>query len=131
LERLKDALELDPGLWEAWYDAGYLELSRHHTDEATAALEKALAILPTHAPTVQALAQAYVQAGRAPDAVKVLRAFVDKQPRAKEITAVRIQLAHAQRRAGRLDEATETLRTVLRGEPRSAAALSGLGMVYE
>jgi tetratricopeptide (TPR) repeat protein len=131
LERLKDAVEIDPQLWEAWYDAGWIELSRHHTDEAIAALEKAQSILPTHAPTAEALGQAYAQAGRAADAAKVLRAFLDKQPNAKEANTVRVQLANAQRRANRLDEATETLRTVLRAEPRSAPALSALGMVYE
>jgi Tfp pilus assembly protein PilF len=131
LDRLKDAIQIDPQLWEAWYDAGWIELSRHHTDEAIAALEKARSILPTHAPTAEALAQAYVQAGRAPDAVKPLRAYLDKQPNAREANAVRVQLAMAQRRANKLDDATETLRTVLRAEPRSAAALSALGMVYE
>lgn len=131
LERLKDAVEIDPQLWEAWYDAGWIELGRHHTEEAIAALEKAQSILPTHAPTAEALAQAYVQAGRAGDAVKTLRAFLDKQPNAKEANAVRVQLANAQRRANKLDDATETLRTVLRVEPRSAPALSALGMVYE
>jgi tetratricopeptide (TPR) repeat protein len=131
LERLKDAVEIDPRLWEAWYDAGWIELSRHHTDEAIAALEKAQSILPTHGPTAQALGQAYAQAGRPGDAAKVLRAFLDKQPNAKEANAVRVQLANAQRRANKLDEATETLRTVLRVEPRSAPALSALGMVYE
>src|SRR4051812_8488013 len=118
LERLKDAVEIDPQLWEAWYDTGWLELGRHHTDEAIAALEKAQSILPTHAPTAMALAQAYVQAGRAADAVKTLRAFLDKQPSAKEANAVRVQLANAQRRANKLDDATETLRAVLRSEPR-------------
>ena len=72
-----------------------------------------------------------MQAGRAADAVKTLRAFLDKQPNAKEANAVRVQLANAQRRANKLDDATETLRTVLRAEPRSAPALSALGMVYE
>jgi tetratricopeptide (TPR) repeat protein len=131
LERLKDAVEIDPQLWEAWYDAGWIELGRHHIDEAIAALEKAQSILPTHAPTAQALGQAYAQAGRPADAAKVLRAFLDKQPNAKEANAVRVQLANAQRRGNKLDDATETLRTVLRVEPRSAPALSALGMVYE
>src|SRR5262249_37370106 len=106
-------------------------LSRHHTDEAIAALEKAAAILPSHAPTIEALAQAYVQAARAADAVKVLRGFVDKQPNAKEANVVRVQLANALRRYNKLDAAAEVLRTVLRAEPRSAPALSALGMVYE
>ena len=131
IERLKDAVELDPGLWEAWYDAGYLELGRHHTDEAIAALEKAQSILPSHGPTAQALGQAYLEAGRAGDAIKVLRAFLERQPNTRESNAARVQLAHALRRAGRADEALESLRTVLRAEPRSAAALNALGMVYE
>ena len=131
LERLKDAIEIDPGLWEAWYDAGYIELQRHHSDEAIAALEKALAILPTQAPTVQALAQAYLASGRSSDAVRVLRAFIDKQPSAKEANAVRVQLASALRKSQKLDEALEVLRAVLKVEPRSMAALNALGMVYE
>lgn len=131
LERLKDAVETDPGLWEAWYDAGYLELARHHTDEAIAALEKAHSIVPTQAGTVVALAQAYLAAGRAGDAVKVLRGFVDKQPTAREVNAVRVQLANALRRFNRLDEATEVVRAVLKLEPRSMPALDALGMVYE
>jgi tetratricopeptide (TPR) repeat protein len=131
LERLKDAVEIDPGLWEAWYDAGYIELARHHSDEAIAALEKALSILPSQAGTVEALAQAYLAAGRAGDAVKVLRAFVDKQPGAREANAVRVQLANALRRFNKLDEATEVVRAVLKVEPRSMAALNALGMVYE
>ena len=131
LERLKDAVAIDPGLWEAWYDAGYLELGRHHTDEAIAALEKAHAILPTHAPTVQALGQAYVQAGRPADAAKLLGDWLEQQPNARQADAVRVQLANALRRYNKLDEATEVLRTVLRAEPRSQTALDALGMVYE
>ena len=38
LDRLKDAVVIDPGMWEAWYDTGWIELSRHHTDEAIKAL---------------------------------------------------------------------------------------------
>jgi tetratricopeptide (TPR) repeat protein len=131
LDRLKDAVELDPGLWEAWYDAGYIELSRHHSDEAIAALEKANAILPGQAATVEALGEAYVQAGRPADAAKLLRGWLDGQPEAKQANAVRVQLANALRRYNKLDEATEVLRTVLRAEPRSATALDALGMVYE
>jgi tetratricopeptide (TPR) repeat protein len=129
LERLKDAVELDPGLWEAWYDAGYLALALHQGDEAIAALEKARAIVPGHAPTAQALAAAYAAAGRPADAVKVLRALLERGSDAAN--AVRIQLANALRRYNKLDEATEALRQVLRNQPRSVDALSALGMVYE
>jgi tetratricopeptide (TPR) repeat protein len=131
LERLKDAEEMDPRLWEAWYDTGYLELQRHHIEEAIAALEKAQSIYPAHAATVEALASAYLQSGRGVDAVKLLRGFLDKFPNAKEANALRLQLASAQRRTNRPDDALETLRAVLRVEPRSAAALNALGMVYE
>jgi tetratricopeptide (TPR) repeat protein len=131
LERLKDAVELDPGLWEAWYDTGFIELEHHRVEQAIAALEKAQTILPTHAPTVQALGNAYVQAGRFGDAAKVLRAFIAAAPAAKETDAVRVQLANALRRGNKLDEATDVLRTVLRAQPRAVAALNALGMVYE
>ena len=131
LERLKDAVEIDPRMWEAWYDAGYLELQRHHLDDAIAALEKSLGILPAHAPTVEALASAYLQAGRGNDAIKLLRGFLDKSPNVKEANGLRLELANAQRRANKLDDALETLRAVLRVEPRSALALNALGMVYE
>jgi tetratricopeptide (TPR) repeat protein len=130
-ERLKDAVELDPGLWEAWYDSGFLALERHRYDEAIAPLEKAHAILPSRASTAQALATAYLGAGRPGDAVKVLRGFVDQQPGDKDANAVRVQLANALRRGNKLDDATEVLRTVLRAEPRSTTALNALGMVYE
>ena len=131
LERLKDAIDLDAGLWEAWYDTGYLELQRHHEAEAIPPLEKAHSILPTHLPTVQALADAYLEAGRTGDAVKVLRGWVDKQPAGPATAAARVQLANALRRANKLDDATEVLRAVLRAEPRSSTALNALGMVYE
>jgi tetratricopeptide (TPR) repeat protein len=131
LERLKDAVEMDPRLWEAWYDTGYLELQRHHLEDAINALEKAQSIYPAHTATAAALASAYLQAGRASDAVKLLRGFLDKSPNVKEANALRLQLANAQRRANRPDDALETLRAVLRIEPRSAAALNALGMVYE
>ncbi|HEX4460082.1 MAG TPA: tetratricopeptide repeat protein [Polyangia bacterium] len=131
LERLKDAIDLDAGLWEAWYDTGYLELQRHHEAEAIPPLEKAHSILPTHLPTVQALADAYLETGRATDAVKVLRGWVDKPPPGAATAAARVQLANALRRANKLDDATEVLRGVLRSEPRSSTALNALGMVYE
>src|SRR5438046_611735 len=41
------------------------------------------------------------------------------------------KLAAALRRAGRPDDGIEVLRQVLRVEPRNAAALNGLGLVYE
>jgi tetratricopeptide (TPR) repeat protein len=131
LERLKDAIDLDAGLWEAWYDTGYLELLRHREAEAIPPLEKAHSIFPSHLPTVQALADAYLEAGRAADAVKVLHGWVDKQPAGGATAAARVQLANALRRANKLDEATEVLRAVLRAEPRSSTALNALGMVYE
>jgi tetratricopeptide (TPR) repeat protein len=131
LERLKDAVEIDPRMWEAWYDTGYLELQRHHIEDSIAALEKAQSIMPQNAATAEALASAYLQAGRASDAAKLLKSFLDKSPNNKDANALRLELANAQRRGNKLDDALETLRAVLRLEPRSALALNALGMVYE
>jgi tetratricopeptide (TPR) repeat protein len=128
LERLQNAVEIDGSLWEAYYDQGWIELKRNHPTPAAAALEKSLAILPSHVPTVQALGQAYVALGRPGDAAKIYRALLERKPDAAE---VRVLLGGALRRASRLDEATEVLRQALRTAPRSVAALNELALVYE
>lgn len=139
LERLKIALELDPKLWEAHYDQGWLLLKLKRPEEAVAPLEKALSILPSSAATVELLADAYLQTGKPGDAAKSLRAFLDRpaqDPGSEEEQArrvrLRVALGGALRRAGKLDDATEALRQALRLAPKAElpAALNQLGLVY-
>jgi tetratricopeptide (TPR) repeat protein len=131
LERLKAAEELDDRLWEAFYDEGWLELERHHADAAVTALEHAIGIVPNHLPTALLLGRAYTALGRPGDAARVYRGLIDRKLPAADAVQARIALAAAYRRADKLQEATDTLRDALKIEPRSMAALNGLGLVYE
>ena len=135
LERIRAAEQLDPNLWEAFYDEGWILLKLRNPGEAIAPLEKALAILPANAATVQALGEAYLLANRPTDAVKIYRAWLER-PKSKDdphADQIRVALGAAYRRAGKLDEAIDALQKALRIAPRQAmaAALDQLGLVYK
>jgi tetratricopeptide (TPR) repeat protein len=130
LEKLRFAVESDDKLWEAHYDIGWIELKRRHPAQAALALEKALDILPTHVPAVQALGEAYAQLGRAGDAARLYRGWIDRRPSDPRTAELRVALGAALRRAGKLDDALETLRQALSHKPRSAPALNELALVY-
>jgi tetratricopeptide (TPR) repeat protein len=131
LERLRTAQQLDPKLWEAFYDEGWILLKQRRAEEAIAPLEKALAIYPTHAATVEALGEAYSAAGRSGDAARVFKSYIDRVG-AEAKVPVRVALGAAQRRAGKLDEALETLRGALRlaDKKEQPAALNQMALVY-
>ncbi len=132
LDRLGAARQIDPNLWEAWYDTGWILQTQRELDKAADAYEHALAIHPGHAPSVAALGSVYLQRRRFADAARIYRRYLDgNQPPPAVARAMRIQLASALRQGGDPDKAIAELRTVLRGDGRNAAALSGLGLVYE
>jgi tetratricopeptide (TPR) repeat protein len=131
LERLRAAQQLDPKLWEAFYDEGWILLKQRRPEEAIAPLEKALAIYPTHAPTVEALGEAYSAAGRSGEAARVWKSYIDRVG-AEAKVPVRVALGAAQRRAGKLDDALETLRAALRlaEKKEQPPALNQMALVY-
>lgn len=135
LERLKVAEQLDPNLWEAFYDEGWIKLKLRNPDEAVEPLQKALAIVPAHAPTVIALGQALKDSGRSGDAAAVYRKWLERPDSAKDKAAeqIRVMLGGALRRAGKLDDALGALQTALRSADKAAMvpALNELGMVYQ
>ncbi len=128
LERLRDAVQLDGGLWEAWYDIGWLELKLHHPQNAVEALEKAQAILPRPA-TATALGEAYLELSRPGDAAAMYKKQLEKKPDSP--VELRVRLGEALRRSGKLDEANDVLQKALRSSPRSTGALNELALVYE
>ncbi len=128
IDRLDAAIAADPKLWEALYDRGWIGLSRHRGDEAVSVLERAVKLAPTRFEVTLALAQAYVDSGRASDGAHLLSSWVAAHPDAPP--AARIELGRAQRIGGKLDDAVESLRQVLRLTPRSAEALNELGLTY-
>jgi tetratricopeptide (TPR) repeat protein len=136
LERLKSAEQIDPNLWEAFYDDGWLELKLHNPEAAVPALEKALSILPGHAATVEALGQALKEAGRPADAAKVYARWLERVKPGKDdahAEAMRVALGGALRRAGKLDDAADALQKALRTATKAtvAAGLNELALVYQ
>ena len=131
-ERLQSAVEFDPRLWEAHYDLGWLAMRAHGYEAAARAFDKAVEIYPRHLPSVLGLGKAYEESARADAAIKVYGRFLDgTRLKPEEIVQARVALGGALRRAGKLGDALEQLREALKAEPRSAAALAGLGLVYE
>ena len=130
-ERLEAAIALDPRLWEAEYDLGWLALEARSHDAAGKHFERALAIYPRHTPSLLGLGRADDALGKADQAAKAYRMYLDDRPRPEDAAPIRVALGGSLRRAGKLDAAVETLREALKAEPRSASALAGLGMVYE
>jgi tetratricopeptide (TPR) repeat protein len=132
VERLREATTIDPGLWEAYYDLGWIELKQHHPQAAADALEKAQAILPGRPATAEALGEAYFELGRPADAVAVYRKLLEKKDLGAELAVrMRIRLGEALRKSGKLDEAIDSLQKALRQAPRSTSALNALALVYQ
>ncbi len=129
LASLRRASELDPKLWEAAYDEGWVLLEQGRPETALAAFEKALAMSAGHPAPVAALAETQQKLGRFAEASKTIESHLDKIP-AAEALALRVQLGGLYRRLGKHDEALAVLRLVLQKDPRSVGALSELAQVY-
>jgi Tfp pilus assembly protein PilF len=132
-ERLEAARVIDPGLWESWYDTGWIYQQERELDKAADAYERALKINPGHAATASALGSVYLQRHKFSDAARIYRHFLEVKPPPPPALerSLRIQLASALRQSNELDAAIEELRKVLRTDGRSAPALSGLALVYQ
>ncbi|MBL8139435.1 MAG: tetratricopeptide repeat protein [Acidobacteria bacterium] len=95
---------------------------------AAVAFEKARTLLPESAPLATALAQAYLQAGRADDAVKVAREA--RAAAAGDLGLIRVE-ALAGIRAGRASEAVSTAETAVGGRRTQVSGAFVLADVYQ
>lgn len=127
---LRRATELAPGFPEAWARLGFaLNLDPEASDEAVAALERAVALLPARMDVALNLLLAYARGGDAAAADALLAAMPARGADAATLARareIRLQLALAEAnalsRAGRLDEAAELLAWVhgTTGDPATA-----------
>ena len=136
LERIRSAEQLDPNLWEAFYDEGWLLLKLGNPESAVAPLEKAASAVPASSQVVLALGRAYAQAGRPGDAARAYRGWLDRPHKPADdarADEVRVQLGAALRAAGKLDDALDVLQKTLRTAPKPAlrGALNQLALVYQ
>jgi tetratricopeptide (TPR) repeat protein len=134
LERIRAARELDPKLWEAAYDEGWLDLKLGKPEAAVQPLERAQGIVPGSVEVTLLLGRAYERTNRPGDAARLYKSFLDRKPSsAARADELRVQLGASLRRAGRLDEALDVLQRTLRSATHSAVrdALRELGLVYQ
>jgi tetratricopeptide (TPR) repeat protein len=129
--RLKSALSIDGGLWEAWYDLGVIAWKEGEDDEAVDDFNKALAINHDHTPILMARAEANRRAGHKGDARSdyehALKQMDEDDPNRKDVAA---RLASLLRDAGDYDAAIDRLRETVRVSGASARIYTELAQIY-
>jgi tetratricopeptide (TPR) repeat protein len=129
--RLKEALDIDPKLWEAHYDLGIIAFRDGEDDLAIDHLTRALAINKDHTPSLLARAEAHRRAGHRRDARADYEAAVktaeEDDPNRRDASA---RLASMHRDAGEYDEAVAILRETVRVHGVNARIYTELGLIY-
>lgn len=129
--RLKDALEIDPKLWEAWHNLGVIAYKDGEDDTAIDAFTRALAINSNHTPTLLGRAEANRRAGKKKDAradyEAALRNTEEDDPSRRDSAA---RLASLLRDFGDFDDAVAVLRDTVRLSGINAKIYTELGLIY-
>jgi len=129
--RLKEALAIDPKLWEAHHDLGIIALRDGEDDLAIDAFTRALAINAGHTPSRFARAEAHRHAGHKREARAdydaAIRATEPDDPNRRDAAA---RLASLLRDAGEYDDAVAVLRETVRVQGVNAKIYTELGLIY-
>jgi tetratricopeptide (TPR) repeat protein len=129
--RLKEAVEIDGSIWEAWHDLGVIAWNEGDDDGAIDAFTRALATKKEHVPTTLARAEAYRRAGKKKEArtdyESALRNADENDPNRRDAAA---RLASLLRDAGDFDDAVNVLRDTVRQSGVNAKIYTELGMLY-
>lgn len=128
--RLKDAVAIDPKLWEAHHDLGIIALREGDDDAAIEHFTRALAI-KSHTPSLLGRAEAHRHAGHRRDAradyEAAIRAADEDDPNRRDASA---RLASLLRDAGEYDDAVALLRETVRVGGVNAKIYTELGLIY-
>jgi len=124
---LREAIQVDPGLWEARYDAGVLLAGAGDLGGAEAQLAAATKLAPDAQDIAVALAEVQRRRAEPKLAAQALADFVRDHPAA--IDARTLYVA-ALRESGQIDRAIAEAREVLVRKPSDATALAELALAY-
>lgn len=126
-ELFKQALEIDPGLWEARYNLGLVLAQEGALEEAKRELEATSKQAPHEESVVVALAEIERRQGRAKDGAARLGKFLEAHPKH---TSARQAYGALLRDAGLHKQAMEQVQRLLVDKPGDAAALAELSLCY-
>jgi tetratricopeptide (TPR) repeat protein len=122
---MREAIAIDPNLWEAHYDLGVLLAQGGDLAGAEPSLERAQKLSPNAEEIATALAQVRRRRGEQKKAAAGLQAFVEQHPDAKDARALYVV---ALRDSGQLDAAIAQAHEALRRRAGDATALSDLAL---
>ena len=129
--RLRAALKLDGGIWEAWHDLGVIAWKEGDDDEAVEDFGKALALDRHHTGTLLARAEANRRAGHKKEAradyEAALKGMEEDDPGRRDSAA---RLASLLRDSGDFDDAVDILRDTVRVSGTNAKIYTELGQIY-
>jgi Flp pilus assembly protein TadD len=124
---LREAIALDPSLWEARYDLGVVLASTGDLAAAESTLSTAVKTAPDAEKVALALAGVRQRRGEHDAAAEGLGAFVEGHPSA---LAARTLYVACLRDAGKVDKAILEARDVLSRKPGDASALAELALCH-
>ena len=129
--RLRAALKIDSGIWEAWHDLGVIAWNEGDDDEAIDDFTKALSINKEHTPSLLARAEANRRAGHKKDAKSdyqvAIKTMGEDDPNRQDAAP---RLASLLRDSGEYDDAVEILRDTVRVSGATAKIYTELGQIY-
>jgi tetratricopeptide (TPR) repeat protein len=127
-QHFRTAITLDAESAKAWFNIGYARLESGSTEEAIAALERAIELAPGDAEARAVLGQGYERSGRSDEALAQYRQALEVDP---DHAHSRYLLVHALIAARRYPEAFAAGTTLGNGSPRwSTAILRALAGVH-
>lgn len=123
----REAIQIDPNLWEARFDLGLVLASAGDLSHAEEQLSAASKIAPEREEVVVALAEVRRRRGSNKDAASALEDFVRDHPSAVD---ARTLLVTSLRDSGQHDKAIAQAREVLVRKPGDATALAELALCH-
>ncbi len=120
---VETALQLEPGLPEAWVRSGWFFGNRGDAEGEEARIRKAIELNPNYAHAYESLSDLMFETGRKEEALVYAQKGVALDPLSP---GLRASLAHSFEAAGRYDEAEAQYRRAVELDPTNAWALSEL-----
>jgi len=127
IDLLKEAIQIDPNLWEARYDLGVLYAQTGALAAAEVQLKAAQKIAPSEQDVAVALAEVRRRRGEHKEAADGLEEYVKAFPSAVDARTLYVTTL---RDSGQLDKAIQNAREVLVRRPGDAAALAELALCH-